>query len=428
MNKKNYPKTSKDWMKYLTVDRYLTPKKIEYRKKLIIESGCDYDEIYKKVMKYRSKLRKKLINIEGKNFSFVETNLMKENVDKIKNFWRSSAYSFKESYKKELIFDTLLSEAFHSSSIEGAHSTKKRTKEIIKKNLTPQDKSERMIFNNYKALEYIFEHQDKKLDDDFILSLHKMISEDTLNEKKDEGVYRNSGVDIMTATQKVVFRPTSDIQKMKKMIHTLYLYINSNDDDCEAEYIETIYKIIAFHFLYGYIHPHFDGNGRTSRVLFTHLLGQNGFDMFYYISLSEMIYTSEKRRKEYEKAFIDVEENDLDITYFIYYIFDIMFEALKVLDERVFLYFRESIIFEKVKEQDVKLTKRQENILKLISRNKRAFAMTSKEIATRFKLSPRTILKDIRFLLDFKLLRKKQTGLKVYYELDIKGTSNITGN
>ncbi len=418
MIKKTYPSSSKEWMKYLTVDKYYTPKEIAYRKKLILESGCDYDKVYEKILKYRNR-KKELISLEGESFTFVETHLMKENVDKIKNFWRSSSYSFKESYKKELIFDTLLSEAFHSSSIEGAHSTKKRTEEIIKKRLTPADKSERMIFNNYKALEYIFGNKEQTLDDDFVLSLHKMISEDTLDEKEDEGVYRNGGVDITTATQKVVFQPTSNIEKMKKMINKLYLFTNSNNDDCEVEYIESMYKVIAFHFLYGYIHPHFDGNGRTLRVLFTHILGQNGFDMFYYISLSEIIHSSEKRKKEYEKAFIDVEENELDLTYFIYYIQDIMIEALEVLDDRVFLYFRESIIFDKVEELDVKLTKRQENILKLIAKNKRAFAMTSKEVANRFKLSTQTILKDMKFLIDFKLLRKKQTGLKIYYELDI---------
>ncbi|MEA2110873.1 MAG: Fic family protein [Campylobacterota bacterium] len=422
MTKKKYPTSAKEWMKYLTVDQYLTPKEIEYRKKLIIESECNYNEVNNKIIKYRNRFKKELISLENESFTFVETHYMKENVDKIKNFWKNSSYSFKESYKKELIFDTLLSEAFHSSSIEGAHSTKKRTEEIIKKQLTPVDKSERMIFNNYKALEYIFDNKEQKLDDTFVLSLHKMISEDTLDEKEDEGAYRNDGVDITTATQKVVFRPTSNIEKMMKMINKLYLFTNSNNDDCETEYIESIYKIIAFHFLYGYIHPHFDGNGRTLRVLFTHLLGQNGFDMFYYISLSEIIHLSEKRKKEYEKAFIDVEENELDLTYFIYYIQDIMIEALQVLDDRVFLYFRESIIFDKVEEEDVKLTKRQENILKLIAKNKRAFAMTSKEIAKRFKLSTQTILRDIRFLIDFKLLRKKQTGLKIYYELDIDVT------
>lgn len=424
MAKKEYPKSSKEWMKYLTVDSYYTPKEIEYRKSLINESGCNYEEISAKIIKYRQKHKKELINLEGESFTFVETHFMKHNVEKIKNFWRSSSYSFKESYKKELIFDTLLSEAFHSSSIEGAHSTKKRTEEIIKKNLTPEDKSERMIINNYRALDYIFNNKDQQLDDEFVLCLHKMIAEDTLDEKADEGVYRDGGVDITTATQKVIFRPTSNIEKMKKMITKLYLFTNSDNDDYEVEYVESIYKIIAFHFLYGYIHPHFDGNGRTLRVLFTHLLGQNSFDMFYYISLSEIIHLSEKRKKDYEKAFIDVEENELDLTYFIYYIQDIMLEALQVLDSRVFLYFRESIVFDKVEEQAVKLTERQENILKHIARNKRAFAMTSHEISKKFKLSPQTILKDINFLIDFKLLRKKRTGVKVYYELDINVSRN----
>jgi ClpP class serine protease len=156
MIKKNYPTSSKEWIKYLSIDNYFTPKEIQYRKKIIIESNCNYDEIYTKIIKYRTSKRKELVKLENKSFTFVETHLMKENVDKIKNFWKCTAYNFKENYKEDLIFDTLLSEAFHSSSIEGAYSTKKRTQEIIIKELTPQDKSERMIFNNYKALEYIY--------------------------------------------------------------------------------------------------------------------------------------------------------------------------------------------------------------------------------------------------------------------------------
>ncbi len=421
---KKYPKTTKEWIKYLTIDNYYTPKEIEYRKKLIIENGCSYDKIYQEILKYRKKYKKELVELEKEEFFFVETHLIKENIDKIKQFWRSSPYTFKDNYKKELIFDTLISEAFHSSSIEGAYSTKKRTKEIVKNHLTPKDKSEKMILNNYKALEYIFENKSRIIDDEIVLYLHQIITEETLDKKSEEGVYRDDVVEIRTDTQKVIFRPTSNIEKMKKMLSKLFIFINSSNDDFEIEYLERIYKIIAFHFLYGYIHPHFDGNGRTIRVLFTHLLGQNSFDMFYYISLSEIIHSTNKRKKEYEKAFIAVEENELDLTYFIYYMLDIMLEALKLLDDRVFLYFRENIIFDKAQAKDIKLTKRQEGVLQSIARNKSAYAMTSKEIAKKFKLSIQTILKDIKFLIDFKLLRKKRTGLKIYYELDINVKKN----
>ena len=414
--KKNYPTTNKEWIKYLTIDKYHTPKNIGYRKNIITQSGCNFDEIISEIDKYRVKHKKEIIAFNNKTFYFVETSYLKKQLQQIKDFWNNSPYSFKDEYKKELIFDTLISEAFHSSSIEGAYSTKKRTEEIIKKHLTPQDKSEKMIVNNYKGLQYIFENKDKKLDDEFILFLHKMITEDTLDDKKDEGVYRDNAVDIMSDKQTIIFRPTSNIDEMKKMFSHLSSFMNSINDKSN---IEPIYKIISFHFLYGYIHPHFDGNGRTLRVLFTHLLGKNGYDMFYYISLSEIIHLSEKRKKEYEKAFEDVEKNSLDLTYFIYYMVDVMIEALELLDKRVFLYFRESIILEKVENLNLLLTKRQENLLKTIARNKIAFAMTSKEIAKKFNLSTQTILKDIKFLVDFKLLRKNRTGLKIYYELDI---------
>ncbi len=416
MMKKNYPTKKKEWIKYLTIDKYYTPKNIGYRKNIITQSSCNFDEIILEIDKYRVKHKKEIIAFNNKTFYFVETSYLKKQLQQIKDFWNNSPYSFKDEYKKELIFDTLISEAFHSSSIEGAYSTKKRTEEIIKKHLTPQDKSEKMIVNNYKGLQYIFENKDKKLDDEFILFLHKMITEYTLDDKKDEGVYRDNAVDIMSDKQTIIFRPTSNIDEMKKMFSHLSSFMNSINDKSN---IEPIYKIISFHFLYGYIHPHFDGNGRTLRVLFTHLLGKNGYDMFYYISLSEIIHLSEKRKKEYEKAFEDVEKNSLDLTYFIYYMIDVMIEALELLDKRVFLYFRESIILEKVENLNLLLTKRQENLLKTIARNKIAFAMNSKEIAKKFNLSTQTILKDIKFLVDFKLLRKNRTGLKIYYELDI---------
>ncbi|MBL0687784.1 MAG: hypothetical protein JJV95_02780 [Sulfurospirillum sp.] len=74
MTIKTYPTSSKGWIKYLTVDKYYTPKEIEYRKELI--------------------------NLESKSFTFIETQLMRDNVNRIKNFWKSDSCSLKESYKK----------------------------------------------------------------------------------------------------------------------------------------------------------------------------------------------------------------------------------------------------------------------------------------------------------------------------------------
>ena len=278
--------TIRGWLKYLTNDNYFTPKEIAYRKSMIEDSGIDYSTVYDEVMQYRMKKKSHLITLNEQEFTFVKTHKMLHYTDKIKDFWKAHANIIKENYKGELLFDSLLSEAFSSSSIEGAHSTKKRTAEIIKQSLKPMDKSERMIVNNFHAMEFIFENRGAPLNNDFILSLHKMITENTLDETKDEGVFRDGDVDILSATQKVIFSPISNIAKMNKMIEHLYRYVNTINSDFEDEYIEPLYKAISFHFLYGFIHPHFDGNGRTLRVLFTHLLGSYGYDMFYYISLS----------------------------------------------------------------------------------------------------------------------------------------------
>ena len=110
MIKKTYPKTIKKWVEHLTIDNYYTPKEIEYRKELIVQSDCDYEEVWQKIMQYRKKNQKELINLQGDAFYFVQTIFMRSSLEKIKKFWGSGSYSFRNNYKKELIFDTLISE------------------------------------------------------------------------------------------------------------------------------------------------------------------------------------------------------------------------------------------------------------------------------------------------------------------------------
>ena len=93
-----------------------------------------------------------------------------------------------------IILDAILDEAFYSSVIEGAFSTKQRTAELIATKSKPANKSEQMIFNNYKALQFVLENLDKPLDEDIILSIYRLVTEDTLETADVVERYRNGPV------------------------------------------------------------------------------------------------------------------------------------------------------------------------------------------------------------------------------------------
>lgn len=57
--------------------------------------------------------------------------------------------------KEQYLISSLMEEAISSSQMEGAATTRKVAKEMLRKSLSPQDKSQQMIFNNYQTIRFI---------------------------------------------------------------------------------------------------------------------------------------------------------------------------------------------------------------------------------------------------------------------------------
>lgn len=399
---KEYPKTTKDWLKYLTIDSYYTLLEIEYRKDIIEKTGCDYIEINSKILEYRKKNMISIWNFEDKRFNITDTFKLRKNIETIKEFWKSFEYNFQDKFGFELLRETLIEEGFYSSTIEGAHSTVKRAKTLASGKSEPKNKSESMVFNNYKALQYL-ETKTDSISNELIYSVHKMTVADTLEKDYNIGCYRTEANEIINAGGKTIFSPIANIGKMTLMIESLLAFLK---DDEFSKPIENIYKSIAFHFLFAFIHPFDDGNGRTVRILFIYLLKSYGYDMFYYISLSEII--NRKKAKDYYQAFLDVERNnntnDFDMTYFFYYMSNVMIEGLKLLKHRINTHLREDVINQIAKDRNIDLTPRQERIIKVLANKNNTFMITSRELSGKFHVSERTIQKDLKLLIDFNLI------------------------
>ena len=419
---KNSPNNERDWLKYLTIDNYFTIFQFEHRKKIIEESGCNSDKILEKFLSYREDNKYLIFNFEDKNFFLTDTFKLRENIEKIKEFWKSFEYNFQDKFALELLKETLIEEGFYSSTIEGAHSTVKRAKTLALGKSKPKNKSEFMVLNNFKAL---LELEDKKeeITNDLIFKIHKITVGDTLEDDYNIGCYRTEPNEIINQNGKVIFSPIANIEKMNLMMNSLLEFLK---DDEFSRPLEKIYKAIAFHFLFAYIHPFDDGNGRTVRILFTYLLKFYGYDMFYYISLSEII--NRKKAKEYYQAFLDAERSDIndknsfDLTYFFYYMTNVMLEGLKLLKHRINTHLREDIIKNMAIKNNIDLTPRQEEIIKILSNKNNTFMITSEELSKNFDVAVRTIQKDLKLLIDFDLIEKikaPKNKKKNYFRLNI---------
>lgn len=131
-------------------------------------------------------------------------------------------------------------------------------------------------------------------------------------------LFRKEPVQVVSATQKEKHR---GIMPESKIIESLDLCLDflKNDD------IDNLIKISAFHYLFGYIHPFYDGNGRTSRFISSYLI-KNELDVLLALKLS---YTVKNNINKYYKAF-DVcndRKNKGDITFFVVTFLELLSQA-----------------------------------------------------------------------------------------------------
>jgi Fic family protein len=213
--------------------------------------------------------------------------------------------------KDAYLIQSLMNEAIHSSQLEGATTTRAIAKDMLIREREPKDKHEKMILNNYSAMQFIQENKDEELTPNLILDLHKVVTDGTLDGGQ-AGRYRTNAdnITVMDATTSEVLHSPPDANELEVRMQQLCDFANE-----EQEYfIHPVVKAILLHFMLAYDHPFVDGNGRTARALFYFFMSQQGYWLIEYISISKIIKNSVSK---YGKAFLHTEHDDNDATYFI---------------------------------------------------------------------------------------------------------------
>ncbi|WP_421938603.1 Fic family protein [Pedobacter sp.] len=166
--------------------------------------------------------------------------------------------------------DLNLEWTYNSNSIEGNTLSLKETQMVLQEGLTVSGKSLREhfeVYNHEKAIDYLYTlvNNRYKLRSIDVLSLHGYV----LRSIEDEyaGRLRNGGVRIVGAN----FTPPN-ANKVSDLFDELVIFINDNPLGLNDILLATI-----FHHKLVWIHPFFDGNGRTVRLAMNLLLMRKGF-------------------------------------------------------------------------------------------------------------------------------------------------------
>jgi len=91
--------------------------------------------------------------------------------------------------------------------------------------------------------------------------------------------------------------------------------------------IPFLIRVIIFHYFFGYLHPFYDGNGRTARFIFSYYLAKE-FDEIIALRLSVII---KRYKKKYYEIFQDTdnEYNRGDLTVFVQTFLEMLNKAIK---------------------------------------------------------------------------------------------------
>lgn len=232
--------------------------------------------------------------------------------------------------KDQYYVSSLIQEAITSSQLEGAATTRRVAKEMIKTGRPPRDRSERMILNNFRTMQHIGKIKDKPLSKELVFEIHRLVTEGTLDDSSATGRFRTSEEKrVVGDMYNEVFHDPPPANKLEKRMAAMCDFANSKTP---KYFIHPVIRSIILHFWLAYDHPFVDGNGRTARTLFYWSMLRHNFWLFEFISISQII---RKAPAKYGRAFLYTETDDNDLTYFIIYHLDVIRRAIKELHEYI---------------------------------------------------------------------------------------------
>lgn len=318
-----------------------------------------------------------------------------------------------EKYRQEFISRGVMEEAIASSQLEGANTARKVAKRMLLEGRRPGTKSEQMIVNNYRAMLVVEEeYKNEPLSLEMILHLHKILTENTLDDKEDAGRLRSGkGDDVYVVDgQGIVYHKGPDPYFVKKELERLISYANHYSRN-PGQFTHPVVRAVILHFWIAYLHPFVDGNGRLARLLFYWSLLRDGYWGFAYLPISRVI---KEAHSKYGMAYVYVEQDDEDFTYFLDYNVRKIEEALRHFHEYVTKKSQEHALLRHNLVDSHNLNERQVRALQYLHSNPEEFISTA-SYETVNRVAGPTAAKDVKQLVKLGFLDRRKSGRTVRY-------------
>jgi hypothetical protein len=214
-----------------------------------------------------------------------------------------------------LLDDLIEDEAIASSQLEGAATTTRVAKDMLRHRRQPRTPDERMVMGNYRMMNFAWEKRFEAMSVDLIAAMHRVGVEGIADEQYSPGVFRkNDEVVVQDGAGNTVHRPPPAaglVLRLERLSDWINLPEGSPQEKGD---VHPLIKAITLHFALGYEHPFRDGNGRVARALFYWFMFKNEFAAFRYIAISLLLRNAPVK---YGRSYLHSEADELDLTYFI---------------------------------------------------------------------------------------------------------------
>ena len=327
--------------------------------------------------------------------------------------------------QKQFAKRCLIDEVVLTNSIEGVNSTRRDISEVLE-SLKVQDKKKRFsgLVNKYLMLQEndslnIQTCEDiRSIYDELVL---KEVAEEDAGDIPDGKIFRKGSVSVYSSSQKIIHVGIFPEDKIIEATQKALAFLS----DGEKEMLE---RIAVFHYLLGYIHPFYNGNGRLSRFISSYLLSRELDQLTGY----RLSYTIKERIKSYYEAFVicNDERNRGDLTPFLICFLEIVYEAVDQLYVALYKRYQSLETFSNLSQKVPFIADNSdfERLAFLLIQAElfSEYGITTQELMDITGVSRITINKRLKKFENFQLLIRSRLGHKYTFRLDLNKLREIT--
>ncbi len=332
-----------------------------------------------------------------------------------KIFGQINALGF--SIKEETMLSTLTLDVVKSSEIEGQFLNYEQVRSSIARKLGIEYAGmiypDRNVEGVVDMLLDATQNHEKPLNEERLFAWHAALFPTKRSGlyEIDVACYRKDEMQIVSGAmgrEKVHYQAVP-VNQVKFEMNRFLEWFNNDAD------IDMVIKSAIAHFWFIIIHPFDDGNGRIARAISDLLLARSENSSLRFYSLSKQML---QERKVYYETLQKVQCNDSDITEWIVWFLNCLYNALKNAEKTIEKALHKAEFWDKHK--NTELNSRQRLMLNKLFDGFNGKLKTSKW-AKITKCSQDTALRDIKDLIEKGILRQEKSGGRsTNYELTIQ--------